>query len=242
MGCQLIKQEWWKHSFRFSLVFHSPPFFYSVFMYWSEAHSSPLPIFCSVQQKNLGETHVTLMFNLPTSDLYLIFKTVETVGVWHKRFRECPDRTFSRQHQNSSRLTTELRWGQTQTWQIITSPSPFVCLSFNVNRNITNNLIISTITQDAAWKPNLALVFIIHWLGCLLTHLDPGCTKALKALCSVRSHEWPNSSTFTCVSGHLSMFTSVRLIHMYFMNEDMQKSVSELKLWPGMRNILSNVL
>lgn len=72
-------------------------------------------------------------------------------------------------------------------------------------------------------------MFIIHWLGCLLNHLDPGCTKASKAPCSIRSHKWPSSSTFICVSGHWSMFTSVRFTHVY--SEWMKMSRNQFLGW-----------
>lgn len=104
MGCQLTTWEWWKHPFRFGLVFHSPPPLLSVFMSWGEAHSSPLPIFLFffvLSNKNLvGCSPVTLISHLysplPTSDLTLPFKTIQALWVlcvlnmtvWQERFRE----------------------------------------------------------------------------------------------------------------------------------------------------------
>lgn len=260
MGCKLIKWEWWKHPFRFGLVFHSPPPLLSVFMSWGEAHSSPLPIFfflffCPTKKPcwlSASDTHVTFIYlTLPASDLNLPFKTIQTL------FYVCLTWQCERRGSGSATVQQDIfpvlvvigqkpfqqswGWGE-KLRRVRLSLHP---LSFCACHLMSIETYIKLFLQSHKMlheKPNLALVLLIHWLGCLLNHLDPGCTKASKAPSSVRSHKWPSSSTFICVSGHLSMFTGVGLIHMYFMNEDVQKSVSQLKLWPGMRNILSNVL
>lgn len=60
--------------------------------------------------------------------------------------------------------------------------------------------------------------WLTDWLGCLLNHFRPSCTKASGAPgapCSTSNHRWPSSPTFICVFGHWSMFTSVRFIHLH---------------------------